>query len=88
MKMKDFLGKIGKVLTALVVSALFFFCTLAIYYLFGVWFFRLGFYLPALAILLFLCFGKKKRGIFLESLAFLLALLLAIVITLDLIVLV
>jgi hypothetical protein len=88
MKMNGLLGKIGKVLAALVVSALFFLCTLATYYSFGVGFFRFGFYLPALGIVLFLYFGKKKRGFFLESLAFVLALSLAVVTTLDLIVLV
>jgi hypothetical protein len=85
---KKVLGRIGISAAALIVSALFFIGTLAIYYFFGVNFFRLGFYLPALGIVLFLYFGKKKRGFFLESLAFILALLLAIVITLDLIVLV
>jgi hypothetical protein len=86
MTAKKVLGRIGISVAALVVSALFFVCTLAIYYFFGVSFFRLGFYLPALGIVLFLYFGKKRRGFFLESFAFLLALLLAMVITLNLIV--
>ena len=88
MRIKSLLGGIGKILAALVVLALFFVCTLAIYYFFGVGFFRLAFYLPALGIVLFLYLDKKKRGFFLESLAFLLALSLAVVTTLDLIVLV
>ena len=86
MTIKKVLGRIGISAAALVISALFFVGTLAIYYFFGVSFFRLGFYLPALGIVLFLYLAKKQRGFFSESLAFLLALLLVIVITLDLIV--
>jgi hypothetical protein len=88
MTIRRVLGGIGKILAALVVLALFFVGTLAIYYFFGEGFFRLAFYLPALGIVLFLYLGKKKRGVFLESLAFLLALSLAVVTTLDLILLV
>mgnify|MGYP001127358512 CR=1 FL=1 len=88
MTAKIILGRIGISAAALIVSALFFVGTLAIYYLFGVNFFRLGFYLPAAGVVLSLYLAKKQRGFFLESLAFILALLLAIVITLDVIVLV
>ena len=77
--------RIGKFIGAIAVLAVFLLYGLTIYFFKGLLVFRLGFYLPALCILLYLYLTRKKLGLFLNTVAFVLALMLAIVITLDLI---
>ena len=95
--MKVSFGKVGRILGALVTTALYGVYGVGLFYLLFtrmaasrnfMWleFFRPGFYLPAAIIVAYLYIFKKKRGLFLDSLAFLLALSLAMFWTLELIV--
>jgi hypothetical protein len=55
-----------------------------IFYFFGSVFARIGFYLPVLGVVLYIYLKKKERGFFLEALAFIFSLSLAMMITYDL----
>ncbi len=89
------LREVGSVLAALGVTAVYlvygaiigFFLFMEIEYsFFWLPLFRPMFYLPGIIVVIYLYLFKKKRGLFLESLAFLLALLLAVLLTLELII--
>ena len=78
------LARTGIILTSLLILALIVGYSLVIYYFFGVILARIGFYLPVLGVVLCIYLRRQKRGFFLESLAFILALSLAMMITVDL----
>jgi len=94
MTMKNRLGRITRILAAFGVVGLYWIYgivllySLTIVYRF-VWmkFFKPAFYLPALCTVVYLYLIKKRRGIFLEYLAFLMALTIAVFFTLELIIL-
>ena len=85
MKVKRALAGAGQLLGAFAVLAMFWLYGLTIYLLQGLAFFRLAFYLPALGIVAYVYLSRRKHGFFLEMLAFILPITLAMVITLDLI---
>jgi len=94
MTMKNRLGRIARILAAFGVVGLYWIYgivllySLTIVYRF-VWmkFFKPAFYLPALCIVVYLYLIKKRRGMFLESLAFLMALSMVMLLTVELIIL-
>ena len=58
--------------------------SVVILYFFGYVFARIGFYLPVLGVVLFIYLKKKERGYFLDTLAFIFSLFLAMAITSEL----
>jgi hypothetical protein len=84
MKVKEIFFTICILLAAFAVSTVFLLYGLTIYFLKGLFFFRLGFYLPALCIIIYIYFVKQKHGLFLEALAFAISLMLAMTLTIDL----
>ena len=71
------LGCLGILLFVIAYSAV-------ILYFFGYIFARIEFYIPVLGVVLFIYLKKKERRFFLESLAFIFSLFLAMVVTSDL----
>ena len=78
------LNRLGIVLICLIILLLVIGYSAVIFYFFGSIFARIGFYLPVLGVVLFIYLKRRKRGFFLESLAFIFALFLAMVVTSDL----
>ena len=78
------LSRIGIIVGCLGILIFVIACNAAILYFFGYIFARIGFYLSALGIVLFIYLKKKERGFFLDSLAFVFSLSLAMVVTSDL----
>jgi hypothetical protein len=88
----------GRILAAMVVTALYWFYGAALVFIlfamsavftlnfFWLSLFRPLFYIPGVIAVVYLYFFKKKRGLFSESLAFLLILSLAMFLTLELII--
>ena len=94
MTMKNRLGRITRVLAAFGVVGLYWIYGIVLLYSLTivhrfVWmkFFKPAFYLPALCTVIFLYLIKKKRGTFLETFAFLMALTIAMLFTMELIIL-
>ena len=88
--------ELGRILAALLVAAsywvygaalLFLFFSLSVVTLNFIWLdlFRPAFYIPGIILTVYLLLFRKKKGLFLESLTFFLALSLAVFFTLELI---
>ena len=77
-------SRIGITLGCLGILFLVVACNAVVFYFFGPIYARIGFYLPVLAIILFIYIKKRKRGFFLEALAFIFTLFLAMAVTCDL----
>lgn len=78
------LSKLGITVACLGIICFVIVYNAVILYFFGILFARIGFYLPVLGVILFIYLKKKERGFFLDALAFIFTLFLAIVATSDL----
>ncbi|MFC2010096.1 hypothetical protein ACFLUL_00760 [Chloroflexota bacterium] len=84
MTARKILSRIGITLACLGILFFVIVYSAAILYFFGYVFARIGFYLPVLGVILYIYIEKKERGYFLEALAFIFTLFLAMVFTSDL----
>jgi len=78
------LSRIGITLGCLGILFLLVGTNAVIFYFFGPVYARIGFYVPVIAIVLFIYIKKRQRGFFLEALAFIFTLFLAVAVTCDL----
>lgn len=77
-------SRIGLTLACLGILFFIIVYSVIIQYFFGIVYARVGFYLPVLGVVLYIYLKKKERGFFLDALAFIFTLFLAIVATSDL----
>ena len=78
------LSRIGLTLACLGILFFIIVYSAVVQYFFGTIYARVGFYLPVLGVVLYIYLKKRKRGYFLDALAFIFILFLAIVVTSDL----